>query len=264
LGNKTLFEFNNVLDATYGAYIVNGAYTGIGASDGDSKQIPMRDQAVANIRDLLVGKTATVRKSAKDTSTAISTIQVFTDTIETIAEKLIKMLELARKALESYQSQMQIEEMNKQFRNLALEINQIANSTEYKFNKPFSGSGSTISIPAGNGTIINIFARDFRLDTQDLNIETDPQGALSKLNDATTKVNEYKTYLYRQASHLRDITAAIELEIQDAMGVEMQDFQPELAAPMADYAASLILQDKLTSINTQANLTPYEILKLLK
>lgn len=33
---------------------------------------------------------------------------------------------------------------------------------------------------------------------------------------------------------------------------------------MADYAASLILQDKQTSLNTQASLTSDKILKLLK
>jgi len=47
------------------------------------------------------------------------------------------------------------------------------------------------------------------------------------------------------------------------MGVDMKDFQPELTLPMADYAASLIMQDKETSLNTQVNLTPDEILKLL-
>jgi len=44
----------------------------------------------------------------------------------------------------------------------------------------------------------------------------------------------------------------------------MQDFQPELAIPMAEKAASLISQNKQTSLNTQANLAPDKILKLLK
>ena len=259
-----MFEFKNVLDATYGAYIVNGAYTGVSALDGDSKQIPTRDRAIAIVREFLAGKTAAVCQSAEETSTATSTIQIFTYTIETITEKLIKMLELARKTLEPYQMQIQIEEMHKQFRDLAEEINQIANSTEYMFNKPFSGSDKTISIPAGNGKKIDIFARDFSLDVEELNIENDPQGALSKIKEAITNVNEYKTYLDRQASNLRDITSAIELEIQGAMGVEMQDFQPELAVPMAHCTANLILQDKQTSFNIQANLTPDETLKLLK
>jgi len=259
-----LFEFKNVLDVTYGAYIVNGAYTGVSASVGDSKQIPIRDRAIAIIREFLVGKTAAIRKSAEDTSTAVSTIQIFTDAIEIITKKLNKMLELTRNAFEPYPSQIQIEQMNKQLRDLAEEINQIANSTEYKFNRPFSGNGKTISISAGNGTKVDIFARDFSLDAQDLNIENDLQGALSKIKEAITNINEYKTYLDRQASHLRDITAAIELEIQSAIGVEMQDFQPELAAPMVDYTANLVLQDKQTSFNTQANLTPDETLRLLK
>ena len=71
-------------------------------------------------------------------------------------------------------------------------------------------------------------------------------------------------YLDRQAARLKDISATFELEMQDVMGVDMQDFQPELAVPMADYVTSLIQQDKQTSLNSQANLTPNEILKLLK
>jgi len=110
---------------------------------------------------------------------------------------------------------------------------------------------------------INIFARDFRFYVQDLNIETAPQNALSTINDAITNIDEYKTHLDRQAERLGDITAATESDIQGAMGVDMKDFQPELTLPMADYAASLIMQDKETSLNTQVNLTPDEILKLL-
>lgn len=259
-----LFEFKNVLDATYGAYVVNGAYSGVSASNGDSKPMPIRDQAVAVIREFLNGKTATIRLRAKDASTAVSTIQIFTDAIEAIDGKLIKMLELAKKAIDRDYSPLEVEQMQKQFRTLAQQINITTNGTEYKFNKPFSGSGRTLSIAAGNGTKIDIFARDFRINTDELNIETDPQNALSKVNAAIANVREYKTYLDRQAAHLRDITAVFESEIQGATGVDMRDFQPELAAPMANYAGSLISQDRQTSLNAQANLNPNEILKLLR
>jgi flagellin-like hook-associated protein FlgL len=259
-----LFEFKNVLDVTYEAYVVNGAYTGVRASAGGSTQPPRRDQAIAVIREFLAGKTTAVRQTAEDASNAVSAMQIFSDAIETIAEKLAKILELAKKALDQYYPPAQAEQMQKQFRNLAQQINQTANGTEYKFNKPFSGNGRTLSIPTGNGTKIDIFARDFRINAEELNIETDPQKALSKVSEAVTNVREYKTYLDRQAARLRDITAAIESQIQGAMGVDIHDFQPELAAQMADYAASLISQDKQTSLNTQANLTPDEILKMLK
>ena len=259
-----LFDFKNILDATYGAYVVNGAYVGIRSSNGDSTQAPDRDHAIAVIREFLAGRTASVRQNARDASTAVSTIQVFTDSIDTITEKLANMLKLSKKALEPYQSQIRVEQMQKQFRNLAEEINQIANGTEYNFNKPFSGAGETLSFSIGNGTKIDIIARDFRFDADNLDIEKDPQTALSRIREAITKSNEYKTHLDRQAAHLTEVTAAIELKIQGAMSVNMKDFQPELAMPMAEYAASLIQQDKQTPLNAQANLGPNEILKLLK
>lgn|GEM_PF-2538387 len=259
-----MFEFKNVLDVTYGAYVVNGAYTGVGASDSNSKQTPIRDQAVAIIREFLAGKAADVRQSARDASTAVSTIQIFTDAIETITEKLMKILELARKVIGRDYSLLQAEQMRKRLRDLIREINQTVNSTGYKFNKPFSGSGKAISISISSGTKIDVFARDFRLDARNLDIEKDPQNALSRINEAITNIKEYKTYLDRQAARVEDITAAIEQEVQSAMGVDVQDFQPGPSEPVADYAASLILQDKQTSINTQANLTPDETLTLLK
>jgi flagellin-like hook-associated protein FlgL len=259
-----LYEFKNVLDVTYGAYVVNGAYVGANNSNDSATQSPTGNQAVAVIRELLSGETATVRRNARDASTAVSAIQIFTDSVENIAEKLAKMLELAKEASGPDCSQGHLEQMQTQFQNLAKEINQTANSTEYHYNKPFAADGKTFSIPISNGSKIDIFARDFRFDAQGLNIATDPQNALSTVEEAITNINEYKTYLDRQAERLRDITAVIESEIQGAMGVDMKDFQPKLAIPMADYAASLISQDKQTSLNTQAKLTPDEILKLLK
>ena len=259
-----MYEFKNVLDVTYGAYAVNVTYGGVNNSNGSSTQAPVRNQSVAVIRELLTGDTAAVRRIAGDAGTAVSTLQIFTDVIETIAEKLAKILELAKKATGPNYSQGQIEDWQTCLQNLVEEINQTVNSTEYNFNKPFAADGKTLSILIGNGSKIDIFARDFRLDAQDINIAADPQNTLTVINKATTNINEYKSYIDSQEARLGETMAAIELEIQSAMGVNMQDFQAELAAPMADYTASLISQNKQTSLNTQANLTPDEILKLLK
>ncbi len=255
-----MFEFRNVLDVSYGAYVVNAAYSGV----GNSTRAPTRDQAVAVIRELLRGNTAAVRQSARDASTAVSIVQMFADAVDTLADKLAEMRELAERAPSPDYSQVQVEEMQKQFQNLAKEINETVKGTEYDYNKLFTDSGKTISVPIGNGSKIDIFARDFSFGAQGLDITTDPQNALSKVKEAIANVGEYKTYLDRQAARLEDATALIESEIQSAMGVDLNDFKPELALEMADYAASLISQDKSTSLKTQANLTPDEALQLLK
>jgi hypothetical protein len=264
LGDKTLFELKNVLDAAYGAYAFSGTYNGLSVSDANYEQTPSHERGIAVIREFLADKTTAARQNAEDAGAAVATIQIFTDAIETITEKLIKMLELAKQALVPDYSQSQVEQMQKQFQNLARQENQIADNTEFKFNGPSSGDGETLSIPVGDGSKIDIHAREFHIDARELNIETDPQNALLKVNEAIKNINEYKTYFDQQDARLREITAAVELEIQGVMSVDMQDFQPELAAPMADYTASLILQDKQTSIDVQANLTSDEILKLLK
>ena len=258
-----MLEFRNVLDAAYGAYVVNGAYGGFVTSGPDTTQRPDRDQAIATIRELLAGDTAAVRRSAGEASTAVSTIQIFKNAIDTIADKLAKMSELAKKSLDPDSSQGRIEQMQKQFRDLVEEINQTAKGTEYQFNKPFSGSGKTLSIPAGNGSKIDIFARDFRIDAEGLNIATEPKKALSTIKEAISDVAEYKTYLDRQTARLIDITTTIESDIRSAMGVDMKDFQPELAAPMAENAAGMISTDRQTSLDAQANLSPGKIMKLL-
>jgi len=143
-----LFEFRNVLDVAYGAYVVNGAYGGLGVSGSDTTQAPSRDQAVAVIRELLTGETAAIRQSASDASTAVSTIQIFTDAIETISDKLAKMSELTKKSLGPDYSQFQVEEMQKQFRNLAHEINQTVNVTEYQINRPSPAAARPCQFPS--------------------------------------------------------------------------------------------------------------------
>jgi hypothetical protein len=259
-----LFELKNVSGSAYGACASSGAYNGLSVSEGNSGRMPSREHAIAVIREFLADKTAAFRQNAADAGTAVAAIQIFTDAIETIAEKLVKMFELARKALGPYCSQVQAEQMQEQFRNLARQANQTANNTEYKFVRPFCGGGQTLSISLGDGSNMDILTRDFRIDARQLNIATDPQNAVSKLSEAITNIREYKTYLDRRDARAREITAAIELRIQDAMGVDLQDFQPELAAPTADYTASLILQDKQISIDMQANLACDEILTLLE
>lgn len=264
IGAKKLFEFNNIFDTGYSTCAVNRAYGIVSNSNGSSKRAPARNQPVAIVRELLSGDIASLQLSAKDAGNAVSTIQIFSEAIETITERLAKILELAQKALELYRLQGQAEQMQQQFRGLAEEINQIAGNTKYKSNRLFYGSGKTLSIPAGNGSKIDIIAKDFRLDAQGLNIATEPESALSTIKKAIKNISEYKTDLDGKAAHLVDITTAIESEIQNALDVNVQDFQPERTTTMVNFTAGLISQNEQTSLDTQANLAANEILKLLK
>jgi len=219
---------------------------------------------VATIRDLLNGNTADVRLSARKASTAISIIQTFASAVDGIAAKLAKMEELAKKASSPDYSQVQIEAMQTELKNLAKEINEIVKSTEYDFNKLFTAAGQAISIPIGDGSNIDIFAKDFSFNAQGLDLTIEPKTVLSNIKKAITNVNEYKQYLNRQVARVEDATATIESELESAMGVGLDDFTLDFAIETAFHIASQLSQDSSTALDTQANTEPSIALQLLK
>ncbi|MFB0556221.1 MAG: flagellin [Phycisphaerae bacterium] len=249
-----------MLDVSYGAYVVKGAYSGNSSPTG----APKHNDAVATVRELLNGNIADVRLSAREANTAISIIQTFANAADGIAAKLAKMEELAKKASSPDYSRVEIEAMQKEFKILAKEINETVKSTEYDFNKIFTSAGESISIPIGDGSSVDIFARDFSFNSQGLDLTTDPKSALSNIKKAITNLNEYKQYLNRQVSRVEDATAIIESELESAMGIELDDFTPEVAIETAVHIASQLSQDSSTAFGTQANVTADEALQLLK
>jgi flagellin-like hook-associated protein FlgL len=254
-----MLEFRNVLDVAYGAYVVNGAYS---MANG-STAAPERGAAVAIIQELLRGNFPDIYQSAHDSSTAVSVVQTFADGVDTIGDKLAAMEELAKKASSPDYSQTQIEEMQEQFEDLAEAINQIVDSTEYDFNKLLTAEGESISISIGNGSTIDIFARDLSFDAEGLDLTSDPEAALSQVEGATGELEGYRRYLTRQAERLEDATAIIESELGAAAGVDLSDFSMELAMEVATYAASQVLEDSSTLLNTQANISSDRALRLL-
>ena len=257
-----MFEYGirNVLDFSYGAYVVNGAYSGNSNPIG----APNHNDAVATIRELVNGNTADVRLSAREASTAVSIIQTFSSAVDSIGAKLAKMEELAKKASSPDYSRVQIEAMQKGLKSLAKEINEIVKSTEYDYNKIFTAAGKSISIPIGDGSRVDIFARDFSFNSQGLDLTTDPKSALSNIKKAITNLNEYKQYLNRQVARVEDTTATIESELESAMGIELDDFTPEVAIETSVYIASQVSQDSSRALDMQANTEPSIALQLLK
>jgi len=174
------------------------------------------------------------------------------------------MEELAKKASSPDYSQVQIEAMQTELQDLATEINDIVKSTEYDFNKPFTAAGQAISIPIGDGSNIDIFAKDFSFNAQGLDLTIEPKTVLSNIKKAITNLNEYKQYLNRQVARVEDATAIIKSELESAMGVGLDDFTLDFAIETAIHFASQLSQDSSTALDTQANTEPSKALQLFK
>lgn len=239
---------------------MSGAYSGINGMTG----APSRDEAVAMICELMRGNTAAVYQSARDASTAVSIVQTFTKAAETISDKLGAMKKLAEDGSSPDYTRVQVEEMQKEFAGLAGEINQIVKSTEYNFNKLFSGEGESISIPIGDGSRIDIFAKDLRFNAEGLDLTNDATGALAEVEKAIGHLNESNTYLSRQAERVEEATAVIEAELQSAVGVDLSDFNIHLAEQLNRYVASQVLDDAARSLDVQADVAGSRALAVLE
>jgi len=259
LREEKIFEFHNVLDAAYGAYIVHGAYSANHPAAGKS-----RGEAVAIIREFARGNTADIYRSARDASSAVSTVQLFVDAVDVIGSKLATMRELATKASNPDYSQVQIEEMQKQFQGLAKEINDTVNGAEYNFNKLLTAEGKAISISVSDNIRADIFARDLSLDAEGVDLTSSASGALSKVNKAIENLDEYAAYLKRQATRLEEAAASIGRQLENAMGVDTSEFGGYFGKQVTNKPTNQILENKSALVESQANVHPQTALKLLK
>lgn len=219
---------------------------------------------MATIQEMLRGNFADVRLSAQEASTTFSIIQTFAGAVDNISASLADMEALSKKAGSRDYSKVQVEQMQKEFDKLAGYINEIVEGTEHSFNKIFTADGKTISLPIGNGSRVNVFAKDFSFDAQGLDLTADPESAFLKVREAMENLLEYDEYLSRQVRRVEDATAVMESEMESAAGVDLRSFSTWLAGETANYLSSRILQDKSTSLATLANLEPSRALQLLE
>ena len=247
-----MLELGNIIKTGFAAWVINGAYNGI----EDSTKSPDDDAAVAVIRELLRGNIAGIRQSAHNANEAVSMMQMFTAAAATIGEKLGQMKELAEEAATGYCTDSEKADMQEEFEELAEEINDVVESTEYDGNKLFTANGETISVSIGNSSTIDIFSKDLSLDIDGLDLTADADSALASIRGVIEDVSEYSEYISRQVARLEDAMAVIEFDMAGAMGLDSSGFDMNVARQVAGYAASKVLEDVSILFDVQANVIP--------
>lgn len=263
-------ELGNLIKVTYGANVILGAYNSSNAN-GDSTEM-LDDKSVAIIRYLLEGKVSENSQNESYGNEAISMTQGFADTASTIKDKFARMKELAEQAASGEYSDVEVEAMQTELEQLVEEINDLVTNTAQNDNKLFSGEGTTISISIGNNSTIDIAAMDLSINGEGLDLTTDPEAALAAIQSKVSQSEYYSEYLGDQLGHLEKLVHLIEFEKYNDMGVEVQEFDMELAMELAkevaSSAAAMTLQEMLALYNGRENVGPYvgpyRALQLLK
>lgn len=250
----------NVQRTDASAYTIRVAYNWVSNSTATADD----DRAVAIVRELIYGNIASIRKSASEANNLISEVQTLDAAAATINEKLAQMKELAEQVIDGLYWSKGKAKMQEELEELAGEINEIAKNTKYDGNKFLTDEGETISVPISNGSAIQIFASDLRVDTTGLDLTTDAVGALEALQEKIKNTSEYIGYLSIQTGRLEEAMATIELEFGKTLGVEWSDFDTISAGKIVINAASKFPDDRSTLLDMQANVTPTAAKRLLE
>ncbi|MFB0556222.1 MAG: hypothetical protein ACETWQ_23210 [Phycisphaerae bacterium] len=255
-------EFGNLIKVTYGVHVITGAYN---RTNNQPNAASDDDAAASVIQYLLHGKMSEGQESERYANEAISMTQRFADAAREIKEKLQMMEELAEKAVGTG-SKKKKEELQEEFEQLAGEINDIVENTEYNGNKLLSADGKTVSISIGNGSTIDVASKDLSVDIDGMDLTTDAESALAAIQSIASESSYYSGYLEEQVSHLESMAGLIEFEIPNDMGIEADEnvFDMALAKEVAGCASSQTLEDVSVLFEAQANVEPSRALQLLK
>lgn len=256
----------NILRANVDSLVISSAYKGISKSIEAIASGSTTDKGMAAlaIRELLRGEIAANQQAARNANDAVSMVQTFDAAATTISVRLARMKGLAEQVIDGLYWSKGKAGIQKELEELAGEINNIAENTKYDGNKFFTDEGKTISVPISNGSAIQIFASDLRVDTKGLDLTTDAVGALEALQEKIKNTNEYIGYLSIQAGRLEEAMATIELEFGKTLEVEWSDFDTISAGKIVINAASKFPDDKSTLLAIQANVTPTAAKRLLE
>jgi len=189
---------------------------------------------------------------------------MFVDAAVNIRDKLVLMEQVAQKAANGYYTSTDKASMQKQLTELAKDINDIVDSTEYDGNKLFTAEGQVIIRSIGNGRSIRLFAKDLSFDTESVDLTKDAKVALKTIKRAREETSEYTGYLKSQNTLLQNAMTTIEQKMANAAGIESSDFETKIMQQFIKNLSSSISNDTDVSTDMQANITSHEALSLLK
>ena len=255
-----MLGIEHIFKSHFANQVFNGNYNFSNATVG----VPDNDRDIAIIREFIQGNVANIRLTARESYAGTSVTLKFANAASDIRNKLTQMEQLADEAANGFHTNSDKASMQKQFEQIATDINNIVDKTEHGNNKLFTANGQTISLPLGNGQNIHLFARDLSIDITGMDLTNDPNAARDAVKTSLQEANNYGGYLAGLNKSLHEVMARIESRAVVATGIEPSDFGLNIAQNITSKLANRVQNQPYISIQTQANIKADEALSLLK
>jgi flagellin len=254
-----VLEGSNLINADVNSWTVRDTYRVV---EPLSQILTNNSRPVAVIAEFVGGNVAEIRRSASEANSMISMTQMFTAAATSIYSNLSQMQQLADSAAHSLNSDRDKAAMQQEFQQLAEEVNEQAENTEYDGNQLFTADGRRIYIPAGDGPDVYLFPRDLSFDADGLDLTTEPETALTRVRSAVAIASEYSRDMAGELERLEDAMATYDREL-DTMDINSSGFTSAVAAKTGKNITKQIRENSEQFLKIQGNVIPERAAYLL-
>jgi flagellin len=218
-------------------------------------------------------KVASMQVASQNANQAVSMLQTADGAYSQINDILVQMKSLATEAASGQEGTTDLNSLQNEFSDLGVEIDKIANSTQYGSTSLINNSNTiTFQVGAindtGNNNMIGLTfenATQAGLGINTLNISTNggASAAMTTLDNALTSINTFMGdvggYQNQLQYTINNLTTGIQNFTASASTIEDVD----MASEVSNLTKNQILQQSAMAMLAQANAQPQSILKLL-
>jgi hypothetical protein len=194
----------------------------------------------------------------------VSALQQLKEGLAVIKKRLLAMEELAEKASRPEYNHERVAEMQGQLTEIIESIKHAAVNTADKCKRLSIGECAKTSLAAGDGSQIDIFAKDLTFGATGVDLTSEASAVKSAVAEAIKELLEYGGYFDDQMTLLQERTERIEQEMVLVMGVAASEFIPDLGDEAASDIAEQIAAEAPGSIVMRGHVDPDKTLQLLQ
>ncbi len=230
------------------------------------------DAAGLAVRELMRADIAVIQQAVRNAQDGISMLQTMEGAMASIDDALVRMQQLAEQAATGSYSSAQRAIMENEFQEMRLEIDRVAESTEFNDIKMLDNS-ATVSIHIGKRTTdsISITGSNITSASNGLNITsltisnaTSAQNAVTTLESAISTKDTARGTLGYKMNRLENAISVLNIQAENLQAAESRISDVDVATEMAEMTKNQVLAEAGISMLAQANIMPKMALKLFK
>jgi len=241
------------------------------------------DAAGLAISEKLVAQLLGINQASRNSQNGISLLQTAEGGLQSIQDNLQRMRELAVQSASGTNQKLDRAAMNTEANELAKEIDQTAETTEFNQMQLLNGSldpaytsaqgeqGAALSIQAGanEGQTVDISigamnAQSLGVDNVDLSEAGTAQSAIANIDNALNAVSLQRAEIGAMQNRLEFRMQNLEIQAENAASANSRIRDTDIAREMIDKTRNNILSQAAMAMKAQANSMPNNVLPLIR